>query len=176
MLIVCSKWSQAENISTETHKAVSCHNAGYIGIQSFRNKFLLPNSSKSNALERMWSCRRCLVMEKVSMVPPSWYSMLMFRSCHGRAHRWQADVAQYDTAQNSFGRMPIRIKLGDFLQKKSVNSKISLVSDLSSIIVDDDVDLPVEVQQCMKLFVSTPTCFEFLANNHFKDPALRGFM
>ena len=38
VLIVCSKWSQAENISTPTHKAVTCHRAGSVGVQSFRNK------------------------------------------------------------------------------------------------------------------------------------------
>ena len=31
-LIVCGKWSQAENISTETHKAVTMHRAGCVGV------------------------------------------------------------------------------------------------------------------------------------------------
>jgi hypothetical protein len=57
-LIVCSKWSQAENISTDVHKAVSCHNAGCIGIQSFDNKLLIPNAEKMIALGRLHKKRR----------------------------------------------------------------------------------------------------------------------
>ena len=52
-LIVCAKWSQAENISTEQHKAVTCHRAGLVGIQSFRNKDMVAGDKKS-ALKRVW--------------------------------------------------------------------------------------------------------------------------
>ena len=41
-LIVCAKWSQAENISTDAHKAVTCHRAASIGLQSYRNADILP--------------------------------------------------------------------------------------------------------------------------------------
>ena len=111
----------AENISTDVHKAVSCHNAGCIGIQSFDNNLMRPTAEKRKALERKWSSLRCLILEEVSMVPPSWYNMIMVRSCYGRQRRRGADLSQYDSARNSFGKMPIVIKLGDFLQKKPVN-------------------------------------------------------
>ena len=61
--------------------------------------------------------------------------------------------------EKPFGRIPVVIKLGDFLQKKPVGSNISLVRDLSQLACREEEDLPVEVQQSMKLFVSTPNCF-----------------
>ena len=82
----------------------------------------------------------------------------------------------YDRPGNAFGRMPIVIKLGDFLQKKPVGSKISLITDLSQLEAQDDVDVAVEVQQSMKLFINTPRCFEFLESNRFKDERLKSFM
>ena len=45
-LIVCAKWSQAENISTDVHKAVTCHRAASVGIQSYRNANILPGDKK----------------------------------------------------------------------------------------------------------------------------------
>ena len=47
-LIVCAKWSQAENISTDTHKAVSCHRAALMGIGSHRNSAMLPRDRKGH--------------------------------------------------------------------------------------------------------------------------------
>ena len=48
----------SENISTDVHIAVSCHNAGCIGIQPFDNKLLIPNAEKMIALERLHKKRR----------------------------------------------------------------------------------------------------------------------
>ena len=44
-LIVCAKWSQAENISTDNHKAMTCHKAASVGIGSLRNANLLPGDN-----------------------------------------------------------------------------------------------------------------------------------
>ena len=128
VLIVCSKWSQAENISTATHKAVTCHRAGLVGIQSFRNKDLLPGDKKS-ALSKAWNPRRALVIEEVSMVAPPLYNMLLYRSFHGRREHWQVTEAEYDKVSGAFGRMPLVIHLGDFLQLKPTGSSVSLITD-----------------------------------------------
>ena len=45
-LIVCSKWSHAENISTDTNKAITCHRAASVGIQSYRNANILLGDKK----------------------------------------------------------------------------------------------------------------------------------
>ena len=117
-LIACAKWSQAENISTDTHKAVTCHRAASIGIQSYRNANILPGDKKQ-ALQGTWEHLRCLVLEEVSMIGPDLYNLLLFRSFHGRRTRWSVEESEYDKLQGAFGRMPIMIHLGDFLQKKN---------------------------------------------------------
>ena len=52
-LIVCAKWSHAENISTDAHKAVTCHRAASIGLQSYRNGNLLPGDKKKSVGKQM---------------------------------------------------------------------------------------------------------------------------
>ena len=46
-LIVCAKWSQAENISTDAHKAVTCRRAASVGIQSYCNAKIIPGDKKN---------------------------------------------------------------------------------------------------------------------------------
>ena len=43
-IIVCSSWAQAQNISTDVYKAVSCHNATAMRVQSYRNKDMQPET------------------------------------------------------------------------------------------------------------------------------------
>jgi len=82
-IIVCSSWAQAQTISTLDHKAVSCHNATMMRVQSYRNTHMLPGQNKA-ALERKLCPKRLLVIEEVSMISPSLYNMLLFRFYHGR--------------------------------------------------------------------------------------------
>jgi hypothetical protein len=175
-LIVCSKWSQAENISTDTHKAITCHRAASVGIQSYRNANILPGDNKQ-ALVRRWDPLRCLVLEEVSMMGPELYNLLLFRSFHGRRSRWSVEECEYDKLQGAFGRMPIVIHLGDFLQKKLIGGhSISLVDDLKER--ERRGTLPEnfapEYQMAMKLFCQVPICFELQASNRIKEPNLRG--
>ena len=174
ILIVCSKWSQAENISTATHKAVTCHRAGLVGIQSFRNKEMLPGDKKV-ALKRAWDSRRALVIEEVSMVAPPLFNMLLYRSFQGRREHWHVKESEYDKMSGAFGRMPIVIQLGDFLQLKPTGSSVSLITNLKDLEKTHD-SYPVEFQQAMKLFCNTPLCFEFQASNRFVDVLLRDLM
>ena len=131
-LIVCAKWSQAENISTPEHKAVSCHKAGLIRVQSYKNRDMLAGD-KSRALKRTWEPLRCLVLEEVSMISPYLYNMLAYRSFLGRANQWEVSEQDYDQLKGAFGRMPIVIHLGDFLQLKSTGSNVSLIADFNEL-------------------------------------------
>ena len=174
-LIVCAKWSQAENISTPAHKAVSCHRASCQGIQSYRNKDMSPGQKKS-ALRRIWDVLRLLVLEEVSMISPSLYNMLLFCSYHGREATWEVPEGEYDKLAGAFGRMPIVIHLGDFLQLKPVGAGgLSLVADLRALEASGK-DVPAEFQQAMRLFCATPFCFELSESNRFKDKRLRNLM
>ena len=175
-LIVCAKWSQAENISTKEHKAVSCHRAALMGIGTHRNKSMLPQDNKA-ALERRWSHLRALIIEEVSMVSPNLYNMLLYRGFHGRRDKFNVPEGDYMTRKGAFGRMPLVIMLGDFLQLRPTGTGISLLSDLQALeTAAGDDGPPAEHQQAMKFFCQTPLCFEFQASNRFKDEKLRKMM
>ena len=173
-LIVCAKWSQAENISTAEHKAVSCHRAALMGIQSYRNRDMLAKDKKP-ALKRTWEPVRCLIVEEVSMVSPALFNMVAYRSFLGRADRCGAEEQTYDQLSGAFGNMPIVIQLGDFLQLKPTAAKASLISDFKEL-AEAGVELFPEYQAVMKLFCRTPLCFELQASNRFKEPRLRELM
>ena len=120
-MIVCAKWSQAENISTDSHKAITCHNAAEIGVQRYRNVDLLPGGKKE-ALIKRWEDLQCLILEEVSMIGPDYYNFLLYRGFHGRRAKWNVKEFEYDKLRGAFGRMPLVIHLGDFLQKKPTPS------------------------------------------------------
>ncbi len=82
-MIVCATWAQAENISTATHKATSCHNAAGMRVQSLRNANMRPESGLA-ALRRRWANKYLLVIEEVSMISPELFNMLLYRSFWGR--------------------------------------------------------------------------------------------
>ena len=174
-LIVCAKWSQAENISTDNHKAVSCHRAALMGIGNHRNSTMLPNERKG-ALERTWAHLRLLVIEEVSMVSPNLYNMLLYRSFYGRRERWAVSESEYDRLSGAFGRMPITIHLGDFLQLKPTGAGLSLITKLDDLETLGQRQVPAEQQSAMTLFKRTPLCFELVASNRFKDDRLRDLM
>ena len=137
---------------------------------------MLPQDQKG-ALERTWSHLRLLVIEEVSMVSPNLYNMLLYRSFHGRRDRWEVAEYDYDKLAGAFGRMPLVIHLGDFLQLKPTGgSGLSLLSNLRELSTKSDVQIPSEHQMGMKLFCKTPLCFELLETNRFKDQGLRDLM
>ena len=51
--IVCAKWSQAENISTEHHAATTCHKAAQMGIGEHRNREMVPVADVRTRLEKI---------------------------------------------------------------------------------------------------------------------------
>ena len=109
------------------------------------------------------------------MIPPAWYNMFAYRSFLGREERWEVEEAAYDQLPGAFGRMPIVIHLGDFLQLKPTGGSASLISDFKEL-ADAGLEMPPEYQAVMKLFCRTPLCFELQASNRFKEPKLRDLM
>ena len=171
-LIVCSSWAQAENISTNEHRAMSCHKAAGMRVQKLRNRDMLPGEKKP-FLEQMWLPRRLLVLEEVGMISPALYNMLLYRSFHGRTHKYEVPESHYDKLQGAFGRIPLVIHLGDFLQLRPT-SAFSLLDNFSTMVTDKDV--PAEHQMAATLFMQTPLCFELVTTNRFKDARLRRLM
>ena len=111
------------------------------------------------------------------MVSPNLYNMLLHRAFHGRRDQCEVLEANYQTRACAFGRTPIVIYLGDFLQLKPTGSGRPLLSDLRAL--EDaagDHAPPAEHQRAMKFFCDTPLCFELTATNRFKDRDLADLM
>ena len=123
-----------------------------------------------------------MMLEEVSMIGPDLYSLLHYRSFHGRRKRWSVQERGYDKKEGAFGRMPIVIHLGDFLQKKPIGGpSVSLIEDLRERERKNTMpkDYAPEYQMAMKLFCepkSPDLCFELQASNRIKEPKLRALM
>eukprot|EP00959_Pyramimonas_sp_CCMP1952_P444789 9313016-Pyramimonas_sp.AAC.1 len=85
------------------------------------------------------------------MVSPNLFNMLAYRAFHARRHQCDLQEAKYLKASCAFGRVPIVIYLGDFLQLKPTGSGISLLSDLQELATVDSgrEGPPVEHQRAM---------------------------
>ena len=106
------------------------------------------------------------------MISPALYNMRLYRSFHGRAEQWELLEQEYDKLKGAFGRMPIVIHLGDFLQLKPTGSSLSLLEDFETL-ASDGREVYTEYQSAMRLFRSAPLCFELQATNRFKCEKLR---
>jgi hypothetical protein len=101
--------------------------------------------------------------------------MLLFRAFHGRRHLWEVKEDEYDKLNGAFGRMPIVIHLGDFLQLKPTGTNLSLISGKRDL-EETSIDIPAEQQAAMSLFCRTPLCFELKESNRFQDDDLSALM
>ena len=104
-------------------------------------------------------------------ISPALLNMLLYRSFHGRTERWAVCERNYDKLEGAFGRMPIVIFLGDFLQLRPT-AAMSLLDDMSKTARD----VPPEFQMASKLLMATPFCFELRVTNRFKDARLAKLM
>ena len=103
------------------------------------------------------------------MVSAPMYNMLDFRSMYGRSKTHEVHEHNYAQRGNAFGKIPIVIHLGDFLQLKPT-ANTSLIDDLNA--KDDDgeyihEDVTVEVQHACRLFTSIPFVIELRGTKRF---------
>ena len=70
------------------------------------------------------------MIEEISLVAAAGYNMLDFRSMHGRSRSHDVCESTYKRAHHHFGRLPIVIHLGDFLQL-SPTANIGLIADVN---------------------------------------------
>ena len=110
-------------------------------------------------------------MEEVGTISPALLNMVLHRSLQGRMETWAVHESKYDKLEGAFGRMPIIIFLGDFLQLRPT-AAMSLLDDMSKA----ERDIPPEFQMASKLFIATPLCFELTVTNRFKDERLAKLM
>lgn len=176
LMVVAASNAQAKNISTAEVKGRTIHNASGMRIQKLTNDLMRPGN-KMASLERLWNEVRVLILEEVSMVAASWYNMLDVRSMHGRSKTFDVSETTYKKPHHHFGRVPIVIHLGDFLQL-SPTANISLVEDVNAKRDDGSYKYheppSVEIQHAIKVFGNIPHVFELLSTKRFKpgDPLI----
>ena len=121
--------AQAKNISTANVEAMTMHGAGGMGVQEYANAKMRPSQAKLKKLEQRWRRVRVLIMEEISMISAVLYNMLDFRCMCGRRQEFAVDESNYRKDHHHFGRVPIVIHLGDFLQLTPTKA-IGLIMDV----------------------------------------------
>ena len=169
LTVVASSNAQAKNISTAAVKARTIHNASGMRVQKLVNERMRPGN-KQASLTRLWNRVRVLVVEEVSMVAAQWYNMLDVRAMHGRSRDHEVYETTYKKPHHHFGRVPIVIHLGDFLQLSPTRS-ISLIADVNAKNADGTYQFPeppsVEAQHAIKVFKNIPHVFELRGTKRF---------
>ena len=172
---VAAKNAQAKNISTEQVQAKTVHGAACMRVQSLVNSNMAAGTQEKK-LQTYWNSIRVLIVEEISMVSALLYNMLDFRAMLGRRVAFRVDPHTYTKTGCAFGRVPIVLHLGDFLQLRPTG-QLSLVDDLNK--KDDDGtfvhrDVPPEIQHAQKVFGAVPDVFELKGTMRFKlgDPLI----
>ena len=176
LMVTASSNEQAKNISTAAVKARTLHNASGMRVQHLINPKMRAGE-KQKSLTRLWNEVRVLIIEEVSMVAAAAYNMLDFRAMQGRSRTFDVSEASYKNPHHQFGRVPIVIHLGDFLQL-SPTANIGLIQDVNA--KNDDgsykyAEPPtLEIQNAIRVFRSVPHVFELRGTKRFKpgDPLI----
>ncbi|CAE7839254.1 PIF7 [Symbiodinium sp. CCMP2592] len=168
--VVAAKNSQAKNISTSSVRATTVHAAACMRVQNLSNCNLAAGS-KEKALRTMWQSCRVLILEEISMVAAMLYNMLDYRSMLGRRLSHDVNPQTYTRIGRVFGRVPIVLHLGDFLQLRPT-AQLSLLDDLKARDEDGRLlhsDVPPEVQHAQQVFANIQDVFELRGTKRFKD-------
>ena len=168
-LVVAYSHAQANAISTEQIRARTLHNACSMRVQSLANAKMAPGAKKQ-ALISTWSNKVLLVNEEVSMMPAEALNMEMYRAMWGRREQFGVNVDEYAQQCTLFGRMPLVVFLGDFLQLKPPK-QISLADDLFEKARQGSV-VSVEAQTACEAFRGVNTVIELLETRRFEDKVL----
>ena len=177
MLVVAFSNAQAKNISITEWKARTLHNAACMRIQEMVNTNMRPGVNVSS-LERLWRSVRVLVIEEISMVSAANYNMLDFRAMYARTKSHAVTESNYSRPGFSFGRCPIVIQLGDFLQL-SPTASLSLVTDVNAKSDDGSYVFSkppiLEIQSAIRVFKRASCVIELHGTKRFVvgDPLIK---
>lgn len=176
LMVTASSNEQAKNISTKDVKARTLHNASGMRVQQLINSKMRPGD-KQKHLTRLWNEVRVLIVEEVSMVSAAAFNMLDIRSMHARSRNYDVSEATYRKPNHHFGRVPIVIFLGDFLQL-SPTANIGLIQDVNAKNEDGSYKYAepptLEIQNATRVFKNIPHVFELRGTKRFKpgDPLI----
>lgn len=166
--VVAASNAQAKNISTAEVKARTLHSATCMRVQKMVNSRMAAGT-KDTLLQERWQHAMVLIIEEISMVSASLYNMLDWRIMLGRKLGHDVSETTYSRIGCAFGRIPIIIHLGDFLQLKPTG-QMSLVDDVETKLPDGSWKYPnvtPEIQHAQELFCNVPDVFELRGTMRF---------
>ena len=145
-------------------------------VQKLVNSAMKPGAVLAK-LKKTWECVHVLIFEEISMISGGVYNMVDFRSMCGRKDAWDVDESNYKKDHCHFGRIPIVIHLGDFLQL-TPTAQIGLIQDVNEKDEEGNYKLPepptLEVQHAIRVFGKIPDVVELKGTKRFKqgDPLI----
>ena len=111
------------------------------------------------------------------MLAAAVYNMMDFRAMHGRSRAFDVYETTYRHEHHAFGRVPIVIHLGDFLQL-SPTASLGLIADVNEKNEDGSYKYPepptLEVQHAIQVFARISLVFELKGTKRFEagDPLI----
>ena len=129
-LITTFSHAQSDAISNEKIRANTAHSACSYRVASLRNT-QMALKTKEKEMQQRWMNKVLLIQDEISLVPAMVQNMLLYRIMRARQdHGLQWET--YALPDYLFGKMPIVIIAGDFLQIKPAN-EISLADNMLQI-------------------------------------------
>ena len=118
---------------------------------------------------------RALAIEEVSMVAAALFNAVDIHACRGRSKQCDVQETTYKRPHHHFGRIPILLLLGDFLQLKPTGS-IGLLTGVNERLGDGSYRFKepptVEIQHAIKVCSEIPYVFELKGTKRFEPGVL----
>jgi hypothetical protein len=158
-----------------SHKALAASNSAARGVGGETvHSGLFLNGRSNFALSELgqaptascvdaWKDVHCLMLEEVSMIHPQMLAGMSYRLCKIRqkVDRWKADPELYES-DHMFGRMPLVIMLGDFMQLAPIDNVWRRVS----LIMPPKDSWPEGIVNGQRIFANSITHAVFLRETH----------
>ena len=138
---------------------------GLSAMSSLKMPNLILQGKTKTKVERIANPVGILGIDEVSQLAATLYHADALRYTYARARLHNLDVRIYADANEMFGRVPVVLLSGDFLQLPPVPDKGSLLAPPQNC--------SFEHRQGRALFEKIKHVFQFQTSNRFKDPLLK---
>ena len=167
----CCKALAASNSAARNVGGDTLHSGLFLGG---KNRFALTELgiSPTQASINAWGNVHCLILEEISMVHPQMLGGTSYRLCKLRQNVTGCDPNLYQHPDHMFGRIPLVIMLGDFMQLAPIDSggfsRMSLIMEPGLGAVDSSVAYdPAERAWSEDALAGQRVFFEGLTHTHF---------
>eukprot|EP00438_Fugacium_kawagutii_P008273 Skav206546 [mRNA] locus=scaffold504:308454:314438:- [translate_table: standard] len=137
---------------------------GLSATSSLKVQHLVLQGKTKTKMERIANPAGILAIDEISQLAATMYHANALRHTYARKQKHNLDIANYTDANETFGRMPVLLLSGDFLQLPPVPESGSLLAPIENA--------AWEHRQGRAIFEKVKHVFEFKQSNRFKDERL----